>query len=160
MRYSNPIRHWTFETWNRELAPYIRANNDSISAPTLRSLSMQAQAARIMTVPALVLAVVPLIVEFWGWRQRNIVAQSDEEADCDYDCYEKPEVCLEHAESACSSPVSPVADLRPMAERGDGDAYGAKILSTADISEVMGDAGYSELDGDVAAAEKSVGERQ
>ncbi|WP_206667749.1 hypothetical protein, partial [Staphylococcus aureus] len=65
-------QRFTLETWNCVLSKFVPMNATSPSARQLRNLCTQAKAARIMTLPLLLLAAISLIVYFWAWRKHNI----------------------------------------------------------------------------------------
>ena len=168
-------QEWNFESWNCAIAPHIRPGLTSVTTPMLSSLCAQAKTARILMIPALILAVIVMGVHFWAWRKHNIAMREHQgEAAPPYESRGwKLESESESQRSGGSLPVSPVSpavahpmarggqamDRGRMAEVAGAPAPRAELPMDPYAKEMMGDNGYNELSAGQVAVEKPASER-
>lgn len=162
-RYTNPSQSWNFEAWNCALAPRLRPDSSVVSENTLRSLCRPGKSVRIMVLPALLLSVVTLSLHLWAWRKHTKAIREYGEAAPPYDqmaAVRQKEADLEAQSQDSRSPVSPLSPINPFnspaAEMANEEKARAELQTDSrSLKEMMGEGGSGELEGGVAAVEKS-----
>lgn len=156
---------WSFESWNFETATHLKPSMTSVTEPVLKSLCKQAKAARILNLPAFVLACLLIAIHLWvgrlhkyggggpapscirfGWDQTKLESQSQESESegSPSDYFASP-----------VSPISPIDAYEGRAEMPDRQMMRAELPVDASIKKMMGETGHKELAAGDVAVEKS-----
>lgn len=169
-------QHWNLESWNCNIAPFLKPYGSAVNTPLLEGLCKQGRASRILVLPAFILAALVLTVHLWawwkhawgdrgaaspyirfGWDQSKLESQSQESWS---------EISPPGHSANPASPVSPVSPISPVyfrpgvAEAPREETAPAELSMYASIKEMMGEGGQAELPAETVAVEKSAEERQ